>query len=521
MIFNARHNPNDSADVCLILEGTYPFVRGGVSTWVKQLIDGMPDLTFSIIFLGGVDGDYSEPAYDIPDNVLHIEVHLLLGTSEVEEEKKPFWKIRKSQAKKFELNDKLHRYLRVRKGEVDEGLTRAFAKLLTGKDSITEAELQTSKFAWNTIREKYSQAPAGLDFNHYFWTVRAIHSPLFKLADVAKNAPKADVYHSVSTGYAGFLGALLSQKSEKPYVVSEHGIYTKEREIDLAQVSWIPEQMDPFRVGLSEEMNYLRQVWIRFFQSLGRMTYASADRLFTLYEGNRQRQLEDGAPADKLTIIPNGVDVPRYRRLRRTSDAAVPPVLALIGRVVPIKDIKNFIRAMRIVSSKVPNAQGWIIGPQDEDPAYTQECKTLVESLDLGGVVKFLGFQNPDDIFPKIGLTVLTSVSEGQPLVVLEGYAAGIPTITTDVGSCRELVLGLGAEDEKLGPAGAVVPIANPAAFATSAIDLLLDRTLWQESSKSAIARVEKYYDQADMIGRYRSVYMGAFNGANSWKEAS
>jgi len=44
-----KYNPDAHADVCLLLEGTYPYVRGGVSTWVKQLIEGMQDLSFSII----------------------------------------------------------------------------------------------------------------------------------------------------------------------------------------------------------------------------------------------------------------------------------------------------------------------------------------------------------------------------------------------------------------------------------------------------------------------------------------
>lgn len=520
MTYTGRYNPDAHANVCLLLEGTYPFIRGGVSTWVKQLIDGMPDITFSIVFLGA-DSEYSEPAYDLPDNVVHLEVHCLLGQEAVEEEKKPFWKRRRDKAKRHELNEKLHSYLRHSNGEVDPGLLRAFGKLLVGKDALTESELLTSKHAWNTIREKYSEAPEGLDFNHYFWTIRAMHSPIFAIAEIVKNMPTADMYHSVSTGYAGFMGALISEQLEKPYIISEHGIYTKEREIDLAQVNWIPEDRDPFKFGLNDNMNYLRQVWIRFFQSLGRMSYGSADRIFTLYEGNRLRQIKDGAPADKLTIIPNGVDVSRYKKLRREDGAAIPPVLALVGRVVPIKDIKCFIRAMRIISSKVPNAQGWIIGPQEEDTIYTEECKKLVESLELAGVVKFLGFQNPDDIFPKVGLSVLTSVSEGQPLVVLEGYAAGLPAVTTDVGSCAELVHGMGKNDMELGSAGAVVSIANPAEFATAAIDLLLNTDKWYAASQAAITRVETYYDQVDMIGRYQSVYLDAMSRDKSLKKAS
>jgi len=329
------------------------------------------------------------------------------------------------------------------------------------------------------------------------------------------------VYHAVSTGYAGFLGSLLSSQTSTPYIISEHGIYTKERELDLAQVDWIPEELDPFKVGLNDHMNYLRSVWIRFFKSLGKMSYASANEVYTLYNGNRLRQIADGAPENKLSIVPNGVNVDRFKRVRRADDAPVPPVLCLIGRVVPIKDIKNFIRAMRIVRAKVPGAEGWLVGPQDEDPDYTRECKLLVDSLDLGNCVKFLGFQSPDDIFPRIGLSVLTSVSEGQPLVVLEGYAAGIPAVTTDVGSCSELVYGVSAEDQAMGSSGAVVPIANPSEFAEAAIELLNDEDKWRAARDAAIKRVETYYDEKDMIRRYEAIYRTQMDLKNPVSKAS
>lgn len=516
------NNPDAHADVCLLLEGTFPYVRGGVSTWVKQIIEGMPHLSFSIVFLGAHDGEYDKPAYELPNNVVHIELHFLLGDdSETVHKKKPFWRREISKSTQFEENEKLHSLLSDSQGVINDDVARSFANLLIGPKAITEEELKHSKLAWQTIRRKYEQAPEGLDFNHFFWTIRAMHGPLFTLARIAANAPKARVYHSVSTGYSGFLGSLLSAQTNSPYIITEHGIYTKERELDLAQVDWIPEELDPFKVGLNDNMNYLRGVWIRFFQSLGRMSYASANEVLTLYNGNRIRQIADGAPEHKLTIVPNGVNVDRFRRVRRAPDAPVPPVLALIGRVVPIKDIKNFIRAMRVIRAKVPGAEGWLVGPQDEDPDYTRECKLLVESLDLGNCVRFLGFQSPDDIFPKIGLSVLTSVSEGQPLVMLEGYAAGIPAVATDVGSCTELVYGVSLEDRALGSSGEVVPIANPSEFAEAAISLLKDEEKWRSARDAAIARVETYYDEKDMIRRYEGIYQDQMNIANPQSKAS
>lgn len=498
-------NPTVKADVCLLLEGTFPYVRGGVSTWVKQIIEGLPERTFSIIFLGASEKDMETPVYDIPKNVVHVECHSLLDApNEPPKTQKQWFRTRRLQ-KTFELNDAMHESLR--SGELTDETLHGFAEVMSGKYPVTEHDLQHHRLAWESIRKQYLKAPEGLDFNHYFWTIRSMHGPMFVLSEIAENAPPAALYHSVSTGYAGFLGALLKQKTGQPLLVSEHGIYTKERELDLAQVNWIPEEYDPFRVGLNDQMSYLRQVWIRFFHSLGRMTYAVSNEVYTLYEGNRLRQIKDGADESRLRIIPNGVAIAPYAAVRRPEGAAVPPVIGLIGRVVPIKDIKTFIRAMRVIRVSLPGAQGWLIGPEDEDPIYTQECKQLVSSLDLEDVVLFKGFQKPVEMFPQIALSVLTSVSEGQPLVVLEGFAAGIPAVTTDVGSCSELIFGVTEEDRAIGSAGAVVPMASPTEFAEAVLELLNDPDQWQKASKAAIERVETYYADDQMIATYRDAY--------------
>jgi glycosyltransferase involved in cell wall biosynthesis len=187
--------------------------------------------------------------------------------------------------------------------------------------------------------------------------------------------------------------------------------------------------------------------------------------------------------------------------------ATPPPVLCLIGRVVPIKDIKTFIRAMRTVVNRLPAAEAWIAGPEDESPGYARECHELAAQLGLTDKIKFLGFQKLTDILPKVGLVVLSSISEALPLVILEGYAAGIPTLSTDVGSCRQLVFGLPGEDEAIGASGRVVRIADPEALAQAALELLLDAQQWQRASAAAIERVEKYYAQHIMFDRYRALY--------------
>ncbi len=497
--------PAPVADVCLLLEGTFPYVRGGVSSWVNQLIKGLPELRFSLVFLGWSRENHGAPVYPLPRNVVHLESHFLL---EDEPDEPARLQQRRSLRSVFARLRAAHEPLRDTEG--DPYRAGDLLNLLLEPEGIARHHLEESEGAWKLLRDRYLEAPPGLDFNHYFWTVRTMHAPLFKLAAIARNAPPAALYHSVSTGYAGFLGALLQRRTGRPMVLTEHGIYTKEREIDLSHVDWIPEEADPFRAGIDDSMGYLRQLWIRFFYSLGRMTYQAADPIISLYGGNRARQIQDGAPGARTRVIPNGIAIERFRAVRRAPDAPVPPVLALIGRIVPIKDVKTFVRTMRVLCTRLPEAEGWLIGPEEEDPAYVAECKALVRNLGLERNVRFLGFQRMEEVLPRIGLTVLTSISEGQPLVLLESFAAGIPAVTTDVGSCRELIEGGREEDRALGQAGAIVPIASPGETADAALTLLTDRRRWTRASVAAMRRVEKYYDEPLLFKRYRDIYREA-----------
>ena len=155
----------------------------------------------------------------------------------------------------------------------------------------------------------------------------------------------------------------------------------------------------------------------------------------------------------------------------------------------------------------MPEAEGWIAGPWDEDKEYGEECRNLAVSLGLADKVKFLGMQNVAELLPKVGLVILSSISEALPLVILEGFAAGVPTVTTDVGACRQLIEGLDEEDRAFGTAGAVVNIADPTALADASLTLLTDEAAWHAASRAAIARVERYYSDQLMFSRYRQVY--------------
>ncbi|MNR89011.1 putative glycosyltransferase EpsD [compost metagenome] len=495
-----------SADIALLLEGTFPYVRGGVSSWVNQMILAFPQYTFACIFVGGREDDYGDLQYALPANVVHLERHFLYGSSHQLEVKQT-----EGHAEAFEKVSALHTALRnsADRDEVNRNMQECLALTEDG-GTLSEQEFLFSRQSWNYITEQYRAHCTDPSFTDYFWTVRLMHKPLWQLMKVAQNMPKARIYHTVSTGYAGFLGSVLHHKTGRPLITSEHGIYTKERKIDLFQNQWIQDNRSLFEKDISQ-VSYFRDLWVRFFETLGHVAYDASAHIVSLYEGNRQRQLVDGAPAELTMTIPNGVDVARLAACRASRPETPPKVLCLIGRVVPIKDIKNFIRAMLTVTRTMPEAQGWIAGPEDEDPEYAEECRNLVESLGLSANVKFLGFQKIENILPQCGVLVLSSISEALPLVVLEGFAAGVPSITTDVGSCRQLIYGSPGEDAELGSAGAVVRIADPVALAGEALKLLRDDDYWRKAQAAGIARVERFYTQEIMVDSYRNLYEGLF----------
>ncbi|MGD9787031.1 MAG: GT4 family glycosyltransferase PelF [Sulfuricellaceae bacterium] len=489
------------ADIGLLLEGTYPYVSGGVSSWVHQLIRGFPEYTFALIFIGSRPEDYGDRKYPLPDNVVHLEHHYIFSSHEA-----PPVQACDGDAEVFERVDKLHEAFRTPLATPWSGLFAELAKELHEGGKLPHGTFLYGRRSWDFIRNRYSKYCADPSYIDYFWTVRIMHTPVWLLAAAGQHPFPVRAYHTVSTGYAGFLGALLKQYTGKPLILSEHGIYTKERKIDLFQSDWVRDNRNLFQRSATE-IGYLKQLWIRFFEVLGKMCYDACDHIVALYEANRQRQLQDGAPEGKTRCIPNGVNLSKLVPLRRQRAEGVPPVMCLIGRVVPIKDVKTYIRAMRTVVNRVPEAQGWIVGPEEEDPEYARECRELVQSLGLAESVKFLGFQKVEDILPKVGLLVLSSISEALPLVVLEAYGAGVPVVTTDVGSCRQLVYGLAGEDEALGPSGRIVGIASPEALADACLELLTDEEAWHAAQKAGMERVERYYSEELVFDSYRGIY--------------
>ena len=478
------------ADICLILEGTYPYVEGGVSTWTHELITEHKDKTFHILSILPAEGEVTHK-YTLPSNVVgHTDLRLQ------KLRKMGIRHARPLDALDAPLNNLTTGYAGLKDMEHIMRLLRQFTV------SPGAYELLDSQEAWELMERMYESNFPECSFLDYFWSWRAIMGGLYSvlLADL----PEANVYHALSTGYAGLMAARAKLETGRPAMITEHGIYTNERRIELASASWLEENFSR-SLTIDETHRSLRDLWMETFTNYSRIAYAAADEIITLFEGNQRAQLADGALPEKLKVIPNGIDVQRFASIRRESRER--PTIALIGRVVPIKDVKGFIRTCAMLSEHLPDLKVYIMGSREEDENYARECEDMVRHFSLEETVEFTGQVSIDKYLPEIDVVAITSISEAQPLVILEAGACGIPCVATNVGACAEMILGAEDESPKLGAGGAIVPLSNPAATADAIYGLLTDRDYYRACCEAARTRVATYYSKEQQHSAYAMLY--------------
>ena len=485
------------ADICLILEGTYPYVTGGVSSWIHQLVTALPELRFAIFHISATSGETHEPAYAMPANVVSLVDLGIHGGDEAAGKEKEL-----TPEAAWETMWRYHEELKDGRADGLGELLREVSPHAGAGPSVHS--LIYGKPSWEIVRRLYESRAPDISFLDYFWTWRFTHLPMFRLLHAA--VPEARVYHTVSTGWAGFVAAVQRLRQNRPMLLTEHGIYSRERRMEIDQASWIYVQRQA-PMTLSAGPGFFKELWARLFERLSRITYAHADRIVTIFEANRQAQIRDGADPAKTVVVPNGLDVEPLAALPRVAAAPGEFRIGFVGRVVPIKDVKTFIRAVKLVVKALPGARAVVAGPGEEDPEYLAECQALAAAMGVSDRVEFTGRVDVRQIYPRIDVLALTSISEGLPLVILEAAAAGIPVVSTDVGACRELLEGRLHEDRALGASGLLTGLVDPAATARAMLSLAQDAGLREEMGRIGRARVRAHYQETDLIRRYREIY--------------
>ncbi len=277
--------------------------------------------------------------------------------------------------------------------------------------------------------------------------------------------------------YTPFFYAALSRRlgSRPPILFTEHGRH-------------YPDQRHPKRVLAN------------------RFLLKPTDRVTAVGRFVKQALVDnEGIPEARIRVIHNGIDPDRFPpaddRTRRQARAELglgpdTPVIMQVARFHPVKDHATSIRAFASVVGTFPDARLCLVG----DGPKRQEMQQLVETLGLGDRVMFLGVR-PDvnQLLPAADVFVLSSLSEGISVTLLEAMATGLPIAATDVGGNGEVV-----EHEQT---GLLSPRGDDAALANHLIALLQDADRRRAMGRAGRQRLLDQFTQPQMHQGYTEIY--------------
>jgi len=453
--------------VCIISEGSYPVVRGGLSEWAHQLIKELDYIDFDVFCIAPPGRE--QELYDRLPNVERVVIlevaKLSIGS--------------KSPALPKAISTALYDCL----GGVTYGSPINCEPLagLLREYHITKAWLRSKEY-WDSIVQFYQENCPERDFTDFFWTTQGIYSMLLDSLALVDKVPAADIYHSLTGGLGGLIGSMAKVLHGKPLLVAELGQYIRERTIELS------------RYEIRE--SFQRQI-IKFSETMLRTSYKYADLILPVSSSYVASELELGADRNRIRIVSNGIDCHKFSPNSSRNDAK--PVVGCFARVVPVKDQMTFIRACKKVIEK--HRVDFVIVGEIQDSQYYHECQTLVQELELTENIEFIGYvDNLLEWYHRVDIFVLTSLWEGIPLTLLEAMSCGLPCICTAVGGVPDILC-----DPSV---GYVVPPNDPGSLASRICQLLEDETLRAEIGKRARESVEEKYTIQRMGSRILSAYL-------------
>lgn len=463
----------------MITEGTYPYVMGGVSTCCHQLLAGIPELRWDILALV-TPTHRTKPAYDLIANAR------LLPPVVIWEERSRLTLARTDPAGSW-VPATLLRELASWTGSMQR-LTEALLWCRSHPREVARAF--ASKAAWeqwhetvdDLSREDHPDGGRFPDLDRF--QSAELYRTIHWIARVATTpTPPARVLHVTAAGWAGIPAVVHKALHGTPLVLTEHGVYVRE-----AYLSWSKPSVDAGD----------RTIATRVARGLARAAYHSADIVAPVTNFNVTWERALGAHDDRIRPILNGIRVPEGR----PADPPRAKIVTSVGRIDPLKDVKTMLRVAAEVVRLVPDCTFVHHGPIAPGQGdYNAACRRLHRELGLGDRFRFDGpTRDPQGAVREADVVLLTSISEGLPMAVLEAMSEARPVVATNVGGVPEVLDGVGL----VAPPGAVHRLAGSVAF------LLKNPATAHELGLLGRARVAADYDGGAHIEAYRDLF-GSF----------
>ena len=343
--------------ICLILEGCYPYIFGGVSTWMHQYINEMKEHEFVLWVIGANAKDKGKFVYELPKNVVEVHEVFLDDVLRLKDSGKMF------HAFTEEETNSLKELMLCRRPNW-EILFRLYHDQKLNPMSFLRSEEFLNILTECCIKD-YPYTP----FADAFHTMRSMLLPVLYL--MGSEVPKADVYHAICTGYGGLLACLGGHVYKKKVLLTEHGIYTREREEEIIRAKWVQPAF--------------KKQWISFFYMLSDIIYTRAFLVSALFTNAMHAQIQMGCDKGKCRVVENGINYERLSPIPLKKEDGWVDIGAIV-RLAPIKDIKTMIYAFYELCTTREHVRLHIMGGVD-DEEYAQECYALVDQLHLENVI--------------------------------------------------------------------------------------------------------------------------------------
>jgi glycosyltransferase involved in cell wall biosynthesis len=503
-------------DVAIVAESTYPYLKGGVSAVIHDIVIGNPGVSFGIIHIAWDSKGSKRDLYGMPPNVQWVH-HVYLSMEDHREDfmLAPAESLGMRSAERTELSNQLFDALwAITRGDYEPfwALYDAGMNPRTRSYSLWPI-LGTKEFMTVTLQRL---GPLGLPFTDTFWLLREFFSLAYALLSV--ELPKARVYHAHTTGYASVLGAVGAHQHGKKFLLTEHNLYVRDTVNFLLDRSLALPLTD--RDWREFDVAPDQRAWMAWWIEMAHLCYPRAEVITYLYPAAIAEAADLGSPIEKSTIVPNGMQVDEFDQVFNQRQQALTEIvaaqpgrawrLAYIARVVPIKGLIDLISTIDLLLKRgVTDFHLDVLGPTDHTPEYYEACRQKARDLGLEDHITFRGTVPVREFLGEFDLLVLPSYNEGQPVVVLEAMTAGIPVVGTDVGGMAQLITDplVSPSGEVWGPCGRLIAPGDAVAMADLLGEVMSDRQEYAQFAHRARGRVTNFFQLDDVLASYHQLY--------------
>ena len=223
-------------------------------------------------------------------------------------------------------------------------------------------------------------------------------------------------------------------------------------------------------------------------------------------------QREGISGPEQITLLGNGIDLERFRpeqfsaeaRARKRAELGLPPdalVAGMCGRFLAEKGFPEFLTAGRKLLAAHPRLHLLAVGHRlaSERAGEGYSMTAAQSGFPAGRLSVLYDRDDMPELYACMDLHVLPSHREGFPRVLMEGAAAGLPQIATNIRGCRQTIVE--------GVTGLLVPVGAVQALASALERLLADPALRSGMGRAARAKAEHEFDQRKVFEKVRDCY--------------